>query len=117
MVFFVLLIIFQRFLFDLFCEMLCFIVDSSSSRWCVYFVCVFVQTKGWSKEAQVEFRSVVGSAAVEMRPLGQDRDSLLVDLKKAPMDQSSDVPISVREYLVFIEVARYTRANYQEQFC
>ncbi|KAI3356062.1 hypothetical protein L3Q82_017326 [Scortum barcoo] len=62
---------------------------------------------GWSKEAQVEFRSVVGSAAVEMRPMGQDRDCLLVDLRKAPMDQSSDVPISVREYLVFIEVARF----------
>ncbi|KAM7380101.1 hypothetical protein PAMP_003418 [Pampus punctatissimus] len=64
-------------------------------------------TKGWSKEAQVEFQSVVGTAAVEMRPLGQDKDSLLVDLRKAPMDQSSDVPISVREYLVFIEVARF----------
>ncbi|XP_054471060.1 RING finger protein 17 isoform X2 [Anoplopoma fimbria] len=64
-------------------------------------------TKGWSKEAQLEFVSVVGSAAVEMRPLGQDRDTLLVDLRKAPMNQSSDVPISVREYLVFIEVARF----------
>ncbi|XP_040913538.1 RING finger protein 17 [Toxotes jaculatrix] len=64
-------------------------------------------TKGWSEEAQAEFSSVVGSAAVKMRPLGQDRDSLLVDLKKAPMDQSSDVSISVREYLVFIEVARF----------
>ncbi|KAM6978397.1 RING finger protein 17 [Tautogolabrus adspersus] len=64
-------------------------------------------SKGWSEQAQVEFRSVVGSAAVEMRPLGQDRDSLLVDLRKAPMDQSSDVPISIREYLVFIEVARF----------
>ncbi|XP_045910588.1 RING finger protein 17 isoform X2 [Micropterus dolomieu] len=64
-------------------------------------------TKGWSKEAQVEFHNVVGSAAVEMRPLGHDRDLLLVDLRKAPMDQSSDVPISVREYLVFIEVARF----------
>uniref|UniRef100_A0A3P8U2J1 Ring finger protein 17 n=1 Tax=Amphiprion percula TaxID=161767 RepID=A0A3P8U2J1_AMPPE len=64
-------------------------------------------TRGWSKEAQDEFRSVVGSATVEMRPLGQDQDSLLVDLRKAAMDQSSDVPISVREYLVFIEVARF----------
>uniref|UniRef100_A0A3B4Z7Q8 Ring finger protein 17 n=1 Tax=Stegastes partitus TaxID=144197 RepID=A0A3B4Z7Q8_9TELE len=64
-------------------------------------------TRGWSKEAQAEFRSVVGSTAVEMRPLGQDRDSLLVDLRKAAMDQSSDVPISVREYLVFVEVARF----------
>ncbi|XP_073330079.1 RING finger protein 17 isoform X2 [Pagrus major] len=64
-------------------------------------------TKGWSEEAQVEFHNMVGSAAVEMLPLGQDRDSLSVDLRKAPMDQSSDVPISVREYLVFIEVARF----------
>ncbi|XP_034417580.1 RING finger protein 17 [Cyclopterus lumpus] len=64
-------------------------------------------TKGWSKEAQLEFVGVVGSAAVEMRPLGRDRDSLLVDLRKAPMDQASDVPVSVREYLVFIEVARF----------
>lgn len=69
--------------------------------------CVCVQTKGWSEEAQVEFQNMVGSAAVEMRPLGQDREYLLVDLRKAPMDQSSDVPISVREFLVFIEVARY----------
>uniref|UniRef100_A0A673AY12 Ring finger protein 17 n=1 Tax=Sphaeramia orbicularis TaxID=375764 RepID=A0A673AY12_9TELE len=64
-------------------------------------------TKGWTKEAQVEFYSLVGSAAVEMRPLGQDTDSLLVDLKKAPMDQSRDLAVSVREYLVFIEVARF----------
>ncbi|KAM8749037.1 RING finger protein 17 isoform 2-T3 [Acanthopagrus schlegelii] len=63
--------------------------------------------KGWSEEAQVEFQNMVGSAAVEMRPLGQDREYLLVDLRKAPMDQSSDVPISVREFLVFIEVARF----------
>ncbi|XP_054643204.1 RING finger protein 17 [Dunckerocampus dactyliophorus] len=64
-------------------------------------------TKGWSQEAQVEFCRVVGSAAVEMHPLGQDRDFLLVDLKRGPVDQSSDVAISVREYLVFVEVARF----------
>uniref|UniRef100_UPI0037E8DC3E RING finger protein 17 n=1 Tax=Semicossyphus pulcher TaxID=241346 RepID=UPI0037E8DC3E len=64
-------------------------------------------SKGWSEKARDEFRSVIGSAAVEMRPMGQDRDSLLVDLKKAPMDQSSDVTISIREFLVFIEVARF----------
>ncbi|MEQ2234971.1 hypothetical protein ILYODFUR_036878, partial [Ilyodon furcidens] len=64
-------------------------------------------TEGWSEEAKAEFCSVVGSAAVEMRPLGQDRDSLLVDLRKAPMEQSTDVSFSVREYLVFIEVARF----------
>nr|XP_057938997.1 RING finger protein 17 isoform X3 [Doryrhamphus excisus] len=64
-------------------------------------------TRGWSQEAQVEFCRVVGSAAVEMHPLAQDRDFLLVDLKKGPVDQCSDVAISVREYLVFAEVARF----------
>ncbi|XP_013854998.1 RING finger protein 17 [Austrofundulus limnaeus] len=64
-------------------------------------------TKGWSRESKVEFCNVVGSAAVEMRTLGQDRESLLVDLRKAPMEQSSDVPISVRMHLVFNEVARF----------
>ncbi|XP_042350877.1 RING finger protein 17-like [Plectropomus leopardus] len=64
-------------------------------------------TKGWSENAQIEFQRMVGSAVVEMRPLGQDRDSLLVDLRKAPVDQSSHVPISVRQHLVLIEVARF----------
>ncbi|XP_063744191.1 RING finger protein 17 isoform X1 [Eleginops maclovinus] len=64
-------------------------------------------TKGWSKEAQVQFSSLVGSAVLEMRPMGHDRDTLVVDLKKAPENQSSHVPISVREYLVFIKVARF----------
>nr|XP_020474573.1 RING finger protein 17 isoform X3 [Monopterus albus] len=63
-------------------------------------------TKGWSKEAQVEFSRVVGSEVIEMRTLGQDGDSLLVDLRKVTC-QSSDVPLSIREFLVFIEVARF----------
>ncbi|KAM3850456.1 RING finger protein 17-like [Diretmus argenteus] len=63
--------------------------------------------KGWSKEAQVEFRNVVGSAAMEMQVFGQDKNSLQVDLRKSPMDRASELPISVREYLVFIEVARF----------
>ncbi|CAJ1079084.1 RING finger protein 17 isoform X4 [Xyrichtys novacula] len=64
-------------------------------------------TKGWSQKAQVEFCSIVGNAAVEMQPLGQDKDSLFVELRKASMHQSSNVPTCIREYLVFIEVARY----------
>ncbi|XP_034549440.1 RING finger protein 17 isoform X2 [Notolabrus celidotus] len=76
-------------------------------RCCLKDLVPYDLSKGWSEKAQVEFCNVVGSAAVEMRPFGQDQDSLLVDLRKAPMDQSSDVPISVREYLVFIEVARF----------
>ncbi|KAM3850676.1 RING finger protein 17-like, partial [Diretmus argenteus] len=66
-----------------------------------------LKIKGWSKEAQVEFRNVVGSAAMEMQVFGQDKNSLQVDLRKSPMDRASELPISVREFLVFIEVARF----------
>lgn len=50
---------------------------------------------------------MVGSSSLEMRIFGQDRDVLLVDLMKTPTDQSRDTPVSLRHYLVFIEVARY----------
>uniref|UniRef100_A0A8C7CAS3 Ring finger protein 17 n=1 Tax=Oncorhynchus kisutch TaxID=8019 RepID=A0A8C7CAS3_ONCKI len=64
--------------------------------------------RGWSAEAQDEFRRVVGSASVEMQVFGQERGALLVDLKKAPMDSGfSNMPMSLREYLVFLELARY----------
>lgn len=70
---------------------------------------VFLQSKGWDNKALVAFRAVTGSAALEMQPLGRDRDALLVDLKKIPMDQYSDIPISIREHLVFNEVARFAQ--------
>lgn len=68
---------------------------------------MFFQAKGWTKESQVEFQKLVGSSALNMRVLGQDKDSLLVNLMKIPVDQSCDTPLSVRHYLVFIDVARY----------
>ncbi|XP_049584527.1 RING finger protein 17 isoform X2 [Syngnathus scovelli] len=64
-------------------------------------------SKGWSNQAQRAFCKVVGSAVVEMSSFGQDRDSLLVDLSKDPVGPSNDVPISIRDYLVFTEVARF----------
>ncbi|TWW80400.1 RING finger protein 17, partial [Takifugu flavidus] len=63
--------------------------------------------KGWTQEATVEFKKVVGSSALEMRIFGQDRDSLLVDLIRTPNDQSCDTPLSVRHYLVYMEVASF----------
>uniref|UniRef100_A0A8C7XJ98 Tudor domain-containing protein n=1 Tax=Oryzias sinensis TaxID=183150 RepID=A0A8C7XJ98_9TELE len=63
--------------------------------------------KGWDNRALIAFRAITGSAALEMQPLGRDRDALLVDLRKIPVEQHNDVPISVREYLVFNEVARF----------
>ncbi|RXN01480.1 RING finger protein 17 [Acipenser ruthenus] len=64
--------------------------------------------KGWREEARTEFIRVVGNKVVEMRVFGDDGDSLLVDLKKSAMDKmASDMPISLREYLVFLELARF----------
>ncbi|XP_035264204.1 RING finger protein 17 isoform X1 [Anguilla anguilla] len=64
--------------------------------------------KGWCAESQLEFQRVVGSKAVEMLVFGEERDALLVDLKNAPMDRSaSDMPLSLRDYLVFLELAMF----------
>ncbi|XP_036430958.1 RING finger protein 17 [Colossoma macropomum] len=59
---------------------------------------------GWSREACDEMRRVIGSSAVEMQVFGEDRDTLLVDLKKASVD---DTLLSLREHLVFMELARF----------
>ncbi|XP_068185865.1 RING finger protein 17 [Antennarius striatus] len=68
-------------------------------------------TKGWSEEAQVEFQNVVGSVVVEMELLGQDRDYVLVDLKKASKSPCSNVPYSVRGHLILVKVARFNWAG------
>ncbi|XP_074550284.1 RING finger protein 17 [Halichoeres trimaculatus] len=72
-------------------------------------------SKGWCEKSRVEFRRIIGSAAVEMRRFGRDRDSLLVDLRKVSVDHPNNVPISVREYLVFIEVARFFNPVLQDR--
>ncbi|XP_055086710.1 RING finger protein 17 [Periophthalmus magnuspinnatus] len=76
-------------------------------RCCLKDLVPYDLTKGWTKEAQVEFCSMVNSTTVKMHTLGQDKDSLLVDLKKVPLNRASGPHISVREHLVFIEVARF----------
>ena len=50
---------------------------------------------------------MTGSSAVRMQVYGEDRGTLLVDLKKAPMDHTNSLmPISLRDHLVFMEFAR-----------
>ncbi|XP_062861401.1 RING finger protein 17 isoform X2 [Trichomycterus rosablanca] len=64
--------------------------------------------KGWTKEASEEIRCIMGSNVVEMLVLGEEKDTLLVDLKKALMDNTiNDTPLSLREHLVFMELARF----------
>lgn len=45
---------------------------------------------------------MIGSSAVEMQVFSNERDTLLVDLKKVSMNTS----LSLREHLVFMELAR-----------
>ncbi|TSO88057.1 UDP-glucose:glycoprotein glucosyltransferase 2 [Bagarius yarrelli] len=59
--------------------------------------------KGWSREASEEMKHVIGSSLVEMQVLGEERDTLLVDLKKVSISLS----LSLREHLVFMELARF----------
>ncbi|XP_053090427.1 RING finger protein 17 isoform X2 [Pangasianodon hypophthalmus] len=59
--------------------------------------------KGWSREASEEMKRVIGSSVVEMQVLGEERDTLLVDLKKVSMNTS----LSLREHLVYMELARF----------
>ncbi|XP_076857432.1 RING finger protein 17 isoform X2 [Brachyhypopomus gauderio] len=64
--------------------------------------------KGWSKEACQEMKRIIGSNAVEMQVLGEDGDTLLVDLKTPSMESTmNNTTFSLREHLVFMELARF----------
>ncbi|XP_031421936.1 RING finger protein 17 isoform X2 [Clupea harengus] len=88
--------------------------QSEMSRWppqairCCLNGIVPAQLSGWSSESCKEIRNVTGSSAVRMQVYGEDRGTLLVDLKKAPMDHTNSLmPISLRDHLVFMEFARF----------
>lgn len=50
---------------------------------------------------------VIGSNVVEMLVLGEERDILLVDLKKSLIGNTvNSTPLFLREHLVFMELAR-----------
>ncbi|XP_031218419.1 RING finger protein 17 isoform X3 [Mastomys coucha] len=63
---------------------------------------------GWVKEAKVEFLKMVNKKAVLMKVFGEEDDVLIVDLQKPPANKiSSDMPVSLRDALVFMELARF----------
>lgn len=65
------------------------------------------QVKGWSSEASEEMRNVLRNETAEMQVFGEDGDALLVDLKKTSMaDLKKTSTVSLREHLVFMELAR-----------
>ncbi|XP_052589086.1 LOW QUALITY PROTEIN: RING finger protein 17 [Peromyscus californicus insignis] len=65
-------------------------------------------SEGWEKEAKVEFLKMVNNKAVLMKVFGEEDDVLIVDLQKPPTNKiSSDMPVSLRDALVFMELARF----------
>ncbi|XP_058403755.1 RING finger protein 17 isoform X1 [Diceros bicornis minor] len=64
--------------------------------------------EGWGEEAKVEFLKMVNNKAVLMKVFREDDGVLIVDLQKPPANKiSSDMPVSLRDALVFMELARF----------
>ncbi|XP_035572011.1 RING finger protein 17 isoform X1 [Canis lupus baileyi] len=63
---------------------------------------------GWGEEAKVEFLKMVNNKAVLMKVFREEDGVLIVDLQKPPTNKiSSDMPVSLRDALVFMELARF----------
>ncbi|XP_004604568.2 RING finger protein 17 [Sorex araneus] len=64
--------------------------------------------EGWGEEAKVEFLKMVNKKAVLMKVFREEDGVLIVDLQKPPTNKiSSDMPVSLRDALVFMELARF----------
>uniref|UniRef100_F6SSE7 Ring finger protein 17 n=1 Tax=Callithrix jacchus TaxID=9483 RepID=F6SSE7_CALJA len=63
--------------------------------------------EGWEQEAKVKFLKMVNNKAVLMKVFREEDGVLIVDLQKPPTNKiSSDMPVSLRDALVFMEVAK-----------
>lgn len=66
------------------------------------------QNEGWGEEVKTEFLRMVNNKAVIMKVFREEDGVLIVDLKKPPVNKiRSDVPVSLKDALVFTELARY----------
>ncbi|KAG8136903.1 hypothetical protein E2320_005493 [Naja naja] len=74
--------------------------------------------KGWGRKARMEFLRMVNSKAVLMKIFREENGVLIVDLMKPPANKiSSDMPVSLRDALVFLDLARVgIDINFQNKF-
>ncbi|KAL7983332.1 hypothetical protein Chor_000208 [Crotalus horridus] len=64
--------------------------------------------KGWGRGARIEFLRMVNSKAVLMKIFREENGVLIVDLMKPPANKiSSDMPVSLRDALVFLDLASF----------
>ncbi|XP_026530792.1 RING finger protein 17 [Notechis scutatus] len=63
---------------------------------------------GWGRKARTEFLRMVNSKAVLMKIFREENGVLIVDLMKPPANKiSSDMPVSLRDALVFLDLASF----------
>ncbi|XP_067418829.1 RING finger protein 17 [Emydura macquarii macquarii] len=63
--------------------------------------------EGWEEEVNSEFLRMVNNKAVIMKVFREEDGVLIVDLKKPPVNKMSDMPVSLKDALVFTELARF----------
>ncbi|XP_015284965.1 PREDICTED: RING finger protein 17 [Gekko japonicus] len=65
-------------------------------------------SEGWNRAARTEFLKMVNNKTVQMRVFREEDSVLIVDLMKPPANKiSSDMPISLRDALVFLDLASF----------
>ncbi|XP_030417159.1 RING finger protein 17 [Gopherus evgoodei] len=64
--------------------------------------------EGWGEEVKTEFLRMINNKAVIMKVFREEDGVLIVDLKKPPVNKiRSDMPVSLKDALVFTELARF----------
>uniref|UniRef100_A0ABM5FWJ1 RING finger protein 17 isoform X1 n=1 Tax=Pogona vitticeps TaxID=103695 RepID=A0ABM5FWJ1_9SAUR len=64
--------------------------------------------EGWKSEARTEFLRMINNKAVLMKVFREENGVLIVDLLKPAANKiSSDMPVSLRDALVFLDLARF----------
>ncbi|XP_034614706.1 RING finger protein 17 isoform X3 [Trachemys scripta elegans] len=63
--------------------------------------------EGWGEEVKTNFLRMVNNKAVLMEVFREEDGVLIVDLKKPPVNKMSDMPVSLKDALVFTELARF----------
>eukprot|EP00075_Anas_platyrhynchos_P004229 XP_012950256.2 RING finger protein 17 isoform X2 [Anas platyrhynchos] len=65
-------------------------------------------SESWGEEAKTNFLQMVNNKVVLMTIFREENGVLIVDLKKSPHNKiSSDMPVSLKDALVFLDLARY----------
>ncbi|XP_033092679.1 RING finger protein 17 isoform X4 [Trachypithecus francoisi] len=73
--------------------------------------------EGWEEEAKEEFLKMVNNKAVSMKVFREEDGVLIVDLQKPPPNKiSSDMPVSLRDALVFMELAKFKSQSLRSHF-